>query len=352
MVLPLVALTALAAGTSTARADAETLEEIIVTAEKQEESLQKTAAAVTAIQGDALVAAGVTDLRAAQKLVPSVRFQAEGANTEVYIRGVGSTLDLPNIEPPTTVNFNGIYIPREATSVPLFDVDQIEVLPGTQGTLYGRSVLGGAVNIAFNRPTQDLETDLLLEAGNYSLFHATVTQNLPVTDTFALRGSIDYTNHDGYLETGADSKDDYAIRLSGLYEPNDDLSILVWTQAAEKDGKSANLVRKGYNGGTFDGDPHAFESSDPWNDVITPDAPDAGSQVYEEWIVGAQVDWRFNGMTLTYIPSYLYLDWAGNYWLENLPAFLSAHYNQVTQELRLGRTRDRWDWLVGLMRIA
>ena len=349
LALPLVALTAFAAGPSVARADAETLEEVIVTAEKQEETLQKTAAAITAIQGDALVAAGVTDLRAAQKLVPSVRFQAEGANTEVYIRGVGSTLDLPNIEPPTTVNFNGIYIPREATSVPLFDIDQIEVLPGTQGTLYGRSVLGGAVNISFNRPTQDLGTEVLLKAGNYSLFHGTVTQNLPVNDTFALRGSVDYTNQDGYLETGADSRDDYGIRLSGLYEPNDDLSIYVWAQTAEKDGKSANLVRKGYNGGTFDGDPHAFESSDPWNDVITPDAPDAGSQVYEEWVVGAQVDWRFNGMTLTYVPSYLYLDWASNYWLENLPAYLSAHYNQVTQELRLsGKAGDRWDWLVGL----
>jgi len=347
--MPLIALMAFGAGAGAVRADADTLEEVIVTAEKQEESLQKTAAAVTAIQGDALVAAGVSDLRDAQKLVPSVRFQAEGANTEVYIRGVGSTLDLPNIEPPTTVNFDGIYIPREATSVPLFDVAQIEVLPGTQGTLYGRSVLGGAVNISFNRPTQDLETSLLLEAGNYSLFHATATQNLPVSDTFALRGSVDYTSRDGYLATGADSRDDYGIRLSGLYEPNDDLSVYVWVQTAEKDGKSANLVRKGYNGGTFDGDPHAFESSDPWNDVITPDAPDAGSQVYEEWVVGAQVDWRINGMTLTYIPSYLYLDWASNYWLENLPAFLSAHYNQVTQELRLsGEAGDRWDWLVGV----
>ena len=347
--MPLIALMAFGAGAGAVRADADTLEEVIVTAEKQEESLQKTAAAVTAIQGDALVAAGVSDLRDAQKLVPSVRFQAEGANTEVYIRGVGSTLDLPNIEPPTTVNFDGIYIPREATSVPLFDVAQVEVLPGTQGTLYGRSVLGGAVNISFNRPTQDLETSLLLEAGNYSLFHATATQNLPVSDTFALRGSVDYTSRDGYLATGADSRDDYGIRLSGLYEPNDDLSVYVWVQTAEKDGKSANLVRKGYNGGTFDGDAHAFESSDPWNDVITPDAPDAGSQVYEEWVVGAQVDWRINGMTLTYIPSYLYLDWASNYWLENLPAFLSAHYNQVTQELRLsGEAGDRWDWLVGV----
>ena len=292
---------------------------------------------------------GVVDLRAAQKLVPSVRFQAEGASTEVYLRGVGSTLDLPNIEPPTTVNFNGIYIPREATSGPLFDVNRIEVLPGPQGTLYGRSVLGGAVNVEFNRPTRDLATEFALEAGNRSLFHATVTQNLPVSDAFALRGAVDYVNHDGYLRTGADSKDDYGVRLSGLYAPDDDLDVHVWVHTAEKNGHPANLVRKGYNGGSFDGSPHAFESNDPWNDVIAPGVPQAEDQAYEVWIVGAEVDWRIGDVTLTYLPSYLYLDWAADYWLESLPAFLSAHYNQVTQELRLsGAAGERWTWLAGL----
>jgi iron complex outermembrane receptor protein len=127
------------------------LGEVVVTAQKRSESLQRTPAAITALAGDTLMAAGVTDIRAAQNLVPSVRFQAENASTEIYIRGVGSTLDLPNIEPPTAFNFNGSYIPREGTSVGLFDLAAIEVLPGPQGTLYGRSALGGAVNVTFNR---------------------------------------------------------------------------------------------------------------------------------------------------------------------------------------------------------
>src|SRR3954469_2255722 len=80
-----------------ARADtedsSEALAEVTVTAEKQSQSLQKTAAAVTAVSAEALVDAGVTDLREAQKLVPSVRFQAEGNNTQVFIRGVGANLD-------------------------------------------------------------------------------------------------------------------------------------------------------------------------------------------------------------------------------------------------------------------
>jgi iron complex outermembrane receptor protein len=132
------------------------LEEIVVTATKQSLALQKTAAAITALDGDALVFSGVTDIRGAQQFVPSVRFQAQTSSTEIYLRGVGSTLDLPQIESPTALNFDSVYIPREATSVPLYDVQQIEVLPGPQGTLYGRSVMGGTVNVSFHR--QEFET--------------------------------------------------------------------------------------------------------------------------------------------------------------------------------------------------
>ncbi len=325
------------------------LAEVVVSAQKRSELLQDTNAAITAISGDALVHAGVYDIRDAQNLVPSVRFQAENASTEIYIRGVGSTLDLPNIEPPTSFNFNGVYIPREATSVGLFDIAQLEVLPGPQGTLYGRSSLGGAVNATFNRPSRDHKATAVLEMGDYSLVHGTVTHNAPLSERFALRAAADYIRHDGYLESGADSKDDYALRLSGLYEPHDDLSVYTWAHGARKTGRSPNLVRRGFNGGAFNGDPQAFDHSDPWDDRITDAAPDAGRQDYDNLVAGAQVDVGLGDATLTYIPGYVYLDWAGHYWLENIPSFLSAHYNQITQELRLAAPAgERIEWLAGL----
>ena len=334
---------------STATSSESKLEEIVVTAHKQRENLQRTPAAITAVSGDMLLAAGVTDIRAAQNLVPSVRFQSENASTEIYIRGVGSTLDLPNIEPPTAFNFNGVYIPREATSVALFDLDQLEVLPGPQGTLYGRGSLGGTVNGSFNRPSDALQSQALLEAGSYALLHGTFVQNLPLSEQLALRGAFDYIQHDGYQKTGADSKDDYSARLSALYESGDELSIYVWAHGAKKRGYSPNLVRRGYNDGNFDGDANSFDSNDPWNDVITPDAPDAGEQHYENLDVGAELDWNLGGATLTYIPAYVYLDWQGNYWLEDIPAFLSSYYNQQTHELRLAKDAGkRAHWLAGL----
>lgn len=325
------------------------LETITVTAQKVTEDLQKTGAAITALPGDFLVSAGAYDIRAVQNLMPSVRFQAEGASTEIYIRGVGSTLDLPNIESPTAFNFNGVYVPREGTSVGLFDVASVELLPGPQGTLYGRAALGGTVNVEFNRPTQEFETSGLLEVGNYSLVHGTIVQNLPVSETLALRGAFDYIDHDGYQATGADSKQDYAARLSALYQPNDAVDLYVWMHGAKKDGNSPNLVRRGYNDGNFDGDPNAFDHDDPWDDRIDPGAPTASPNDYESFVLGAQLDWRLEGMTLTYIPSYFWLDWDGKYWLENIGANLTAHYNQVTQELRLASDGDsRLQWLGGL----
>ena len=341
--LPLAAAAADAAGAGAS------LEVITVTAQKVSEDLQKTAAAITAISGDQLLAAGVHDIRAVQNLLPSVRFMAENASTELYIRGVGSTLDLPNIEPPNAFNFNGIYIPREGTSVGLFDIESVELLPGPQGTLYGRAALGGAVNVEFRRPTQELETIGMLEVGDDSLVHGTLVQNLPVSDELALRGAFDYIRHDGYLRTGADSKDDYAGRLSALYTPTDELDVYVWVHGARKDGKSPNLVRRGYNDGTFDGDPNAFNTSDPWDDRIDPGAPTASSQDYENLVVGAQVDWDLGAATLTYIPGYFHLDWTADYWLENIPALLTAHYNQVTNELRVASDTDsKLRWLAGL----
>ena len=170
-ILSLPAGAAAAAAAADTPSSGEALAEVVVTAEKQTESLQKTAAQVTAISADSLVDAGVTDLREAQMIVPSARFQAEGNNTQVFLRGVGANLDFPNVEPNVAFNFAGIYLPREATSSAFFDVAQLEVLPGSQGTLYGRSAIGGTIVLTPAKPLFNFDGATLLEIGNYSAVH-------------------------------------------------------------------------------------------------------------------------------------------------------------------------------------
>ena len=342
-----------------ARADApaanDALAEITVTAEKQTENLQKTAAEVTAIPSDVLIDAGITDLRQAQMIVPSVRFQAEGNNTQVFIRGVGANLDFANVEPNVAFNFAGIYLPREATSAAFFDVQQLEVLPGSQGTLYGRSAIGGTINLTPAKPGFNNDGETTLEVGNYAAVHVTTTQNLKLTDNVAVRGAVDYAYNDGFEVTGADSKNDLSLRLSSIINPSDRLSIYLWAQGAEKDGHTENLVNKGTNPATGTYCESCFFYGNAWNDTRTgayagPFGITAAERNhYKTDMIGAQVDYQLDGAVLSYIPSYLYLDARPLYWLSAIQSTNIAHYNQLTQELRLSSNGNGpYKWLAGL----
>ncbi len=341
-------------------ASEDTLGDIIVTAEKRSESLQKTAVAVTAISSEQIIAAGVTDLREAQRIVPSARFQNEGNTTQVFIRGVGSGLDYANIEPTVGFTMNGLYVPREGTSAGFFDIASIEVLPGPQATLYGRSSLGGTVNVSFQRPKHDNSGSLLLEGGNFDMLHVTLAQNFSVSNSLALRGAVNYFRHDGYETTGADAADDVAWRLSALYDPSETLSAYVWAMGATKHGTPHNPVNHGLDPKTGLYDPDAFLTKNPWNDdrstpplnaYVIPGigAPRAGSMDYDYIALGGQFDLKLDDATLTYIPGYISLDSAyDEYWLGVVPAAISQYYRMQSHEVRLSGSSGKFDWLAGL----
>lgn len=331
------------------------LGEIVVTANKQAQNLQKTPVAITAITSQQLVSQGVTDIRAAQAFVPSVRFQAQSAATEVYIRGVGTTQDFPQFDPPTSIYFNGIYIPREASGAPLYDVSAVEVLPGPQGTLYGRSSLGGVVNTNFTRPSSRQETNFLLEAGNYNMLHVTAVQNIPLSDVLSVRGAFDYNRHGAYQTSGANTKDDWSGRLSLLYKPTDNFTAYLWGEVTDLNGKSPTAVALGVRA---DGslNPGGYIQKNPWNDLLPPalaaqspfGQPVPQETTYRSKLFGGQFDWRLNdNLTLTYIPSYLDFFVKTGYTLSGTPAVKTTGYKQTTHELRLSGKYDWGNWLLG-----
>ncbi len=355
--LVMMSLTGSPAALAAADPDQAGLEEILVTANKEVQALQKAPVAITVIGGETLVQSGLTDIRSAQDLIPSVRFQQENASTEIYIRGVGSTLDFPEVSPPTVVNLNGIAVPREAIGAPLYDVDQIEVLPGPQGTLYGSSAMGGAVNVNFRRPTLELETRTLLEIGNASMVHVSAAQNLPLGNGLALRAAVDEFSHAGYQSSGADSQRDLSGRLSVLYHPDEFVSAYLWGSSVSKDGHPPNLVVKGVNPATGTLEPNAYLNSNPWDDQFPAryaaslpfGQPRAESQTYSNKMAGGELAVRLaGGLTLTWIPSYLRVATSPDYWLGAFPGNESDNYRQVTNELRAAAQTSWGTWLVGL----
>ena len=331
------------------------IDEIVVTAQKRTQLLQETPAAVTAIDGATFTVRGISTLADLQNLVPSVRLQKESASTEIYIRGVGSTLDLPMIEPPNAYNINGVYVPREVTSASLVDVERMEFLPGPQGTLYGRGAMGGVINMITARPSDELETWATVEAGNYSQLRATLTQNIPVSDNVSLRGSLSYLDRDGYLESGADSADDFAAFIALEASPTDAVSIYLWSHIEEREGYSANLLSKG---NLTNPKSQAFPNKDPWDDRLLGDLEpfatlgpiDAQSREWDTALIGAEVNWDISErLSLTYIPSYLDFDWRQGYWLTHKNGDFNETIDQQTHELRL--TYDNGGaltWLGGL----
>lgn len=331
------------------------IDEIVVTAQKRTQSLQETAAAITALDADTVERRGVTTLADLQNLIPSVRLQKESASTEIYIRGVGSTLDVPMIEPPNAYNINGVYVPREVTSASLVDVERMEVLPGPQGTLYGRGAIGGVVNTITRRPGAELETRATVEAGDYAHRRITLTQNLPLGDHAAMRGTLSQYRRDGYLQSGADSADDLAGFLALAATPADGVDLHLWTHLEKRKGSSANLLSKGEVGKPRS---QAFPNGDPWDDRLagnlaayaTLGPVTAQDRDWKTVLVGAELNWALNdALTLTYIPSWLDFDWQQEYWLTHKDGDFNESIDQRTQELRFAfDAGGALSWLAGL----
>ena len=319
------------------------LEEVIVTAEKREVSLQDTPAAVAAVQSEDLIAQGITDQSMLTKAVPGLLLGDQGGTGLFFIRGIGQTQGAANSQPAVAVNLNGVYWSREMGITPLFDMERVEVLPGPQGTLWGRNAAGGAINFVTRRPTQEFGGEVSLEVGDYDLIHATGVLNAPVTDRAAVRLAVDSNQHDGYMTNGSFDKEDLSYRLSALYD-NDVLSIFLLGMHVDNGGTGNNSVLFNEAGlpGPFNPTP-----DDPYNQTFSTAA------LYQDSVtdvVEAEITYDFgNDLTLTYLPGYVKFDGDKNQqFMGNNPSRIEPSVDQKTHELRLSNGPDgRWQWVGG-----
>ena len=221
------------------------LADIVVTAQRRSENLQRAAIAASAVTGGELVNAGVSDVNNLSKLVPSlVVAQSSGSATNFYIRGVGTFAASILRENPIAFNFNGVYVGSPAAPVgTLYDLERVEVLKGPQGTLYGRNATGGSINIIPTRPTLDrIAGSATLEYGNYNSKKATGAFNLPLSETVAVRVAGQVVDRNGYLSDGTDDERGAAGRVSLLFEPNSRFSATLVADYFKQWGKGAGAV--------------------------------------------------------------------------------------------------------------
>ena len=184
-----------------------TLSTVTVTATQRAESIQDVPIAVTALDPEALERAGVADIRNLDQVAPSFNMNTsdtQSGGITLRLRGVGTTGNNIGLESSVGVFLDGVYLSRPGIALAdLLDLQQIEVLRGPQGTLFGRNTSAGALNIKTKAPNlEGFEGFANATVGNYGLLNVQGGVNIPVVeDKFGLRLSGAFRERDGIVQS-------------------------------------------------------------------------------------------------------------------------------------------------------
>jgi iron complex outermembrane receptor protein len=203
------------------------IEEIVVTARMRSESLQEVPVAIKAFNRATIDEAGITSMRDYVELTPNVYLQ-ETQNTGFAFVNVRGLATQRNTEQTVAMSVDGVLQTNSLVfSQELYDIEQIEVLKGPQGALYGRNAAGGAINITTRQPTNEPEGMIRVGAGNGDSYKVQGTYSGPISeDTLLFRVAASYQDSEGTrdnITTGipADPYKEAAFRGKLLWMPND-----------------------------------------------------------------------------------------------------------------------------------
>lgn len=243
-------------------AAASTLEEVVVTAQKRSESLQDVPIAVSAFSATQLNELAVRDLRQLTGYIPGVElFDDRGASSQPtwIIRGVGLADFNANNTPTAAIYYDEFYLTSNVMGgIGMFDIQQVEVLKGAQGGLYGRNTTGGAVRVISTAPSLEENSGYIEGSyGRWDSYNVEGAAGVALTDSLALRVAGMTNQGGGWQDSLATSGDDdwgdrdfYAVRAQLLYQPTDNLSINLKIDSGKD--KSENPL--GYGIGAYDAD--------------------------------------------------------------------------------------------------
>ncbi len=241
----------LVAGTAVAQ----TVDEIVVTSQRQSESLQEVPISVTALTGDDLAAKQVEGFSDVQLFTPNVSFsKSQFTNSTLAIRGVTNLAVASTSSANVSIHQNDVaQLNSRLFETEFYDVERIEVLRGPQGTLFGRNATGGVVNIITNKASTD-EVSAALEAeyGNFDAVKITGSLNIPLGDSLAVRFAGTAIQREGYTEnvfTGndIDDRDLYSFRGSLRWFPSDRTTVDLTASYFEEDDNRTSFQKRRCN---------------------------------------------------------------------------------------------------------
>lgn len=359
--------------------------EIIVTATLRSERLQDVPIAVTAFNGDSLERSGVKNLRDLGSVAAS--FSLASSNTEsggstARIRGIGTLGNNTGLEGAVGIFLDGVYLTRPGVALgDLLDVEQVEVLRGPQGTLFGRNTSAGAIQIKTRKPDlNDAEGFANFTYGNYDLFNVQGGVSVPiVAGQLAARVSGAWRDRDGWFRNGAggesNDRNRYIVRGQLLWEPSADLSLRLIGDYASYDEKccdsiiikESSYVARGFfaaaglprDGGVPFSGPESVKALRNTNDREYRDS-------MKQWGVSGQIDWTLGDAQVTSITAYRHSVakprnetdivplhvFSGSIGTSDASPFVQENRYKIdsfSQELRIAGSAldDRFDYLAG-----
>jgi iron complex outermembrane receptor protein len=357
-VLAAVSLTSSGVRAQTASAGPDQIEEIVVTAQKREQNLQKIPISVTAVTGESLEARGIADVSSFAQATSGLQLGQGTAGVVVpFLRGVGTSATNLGAESSVAVYADGVYFSRlPAGFFSLSDVERVEVLKGPQGTLFGRNSSAGVIQIITKDPSQTPTVNGSVSYGDYDTVQSSFYAGTGITDKAAVGVAVSYRNQgDGYgrdITTGnrANYNDDLTVRSKLLIEPDDATRITLGGYFAHS--------KVGLQGNTYPGTIQGYSSApfaalpsigfyDQRNDS------DSFAQS-SSWGISIKVQHDFGFARFNSISAYSheneFLQADGDY--TQRPDFLvlvDGHVNQTTQEFQLTSGKDsELNWIAGV----
>jgi len=208
--------------------------DITVTARRRTENVQDVPLSIAVVGGEALDARGLFNISRLTQIQPTIQFfSTNPRNTFINIRGIGAPFGLTNdgFEQGVGVYIDQVYYNRIASATLDFvDVEQIEVLRGPQGTLYGKNTTAGAINITTRAPSFDFEGRAEVSLGDYSFKQAKASMSGPLSDRLAARISVATTQRRGTIynvatDSWINAQDNIGVRGALLWRPSETLDI-------------------------------------------------------------------------------------------------------------------------------
>lgn len=233
----------------TPAANSNGIADIVVTAQKRSENLQSVPIAITALSGQQLAATGSISTADLKAVAPGLQFNTSLAGFgQPRIRGIGTTAQGPGIENPVATYVDGIYIGSSTGALfSLNDVDQVAVLKGPQGTLFGRNATGGLIQVTTKSPTQEAHMDLTATYGNFATaggsLYATggLTSNLAASIAVIGSDQADGWGRNLYNGKYVEKRSNWASRGKLLWKPGDSTRFTLSADYSELEGSDPAL---------------------------------------------------------------------------------------------------------------